>query len=38
MLVALNELAAQQAAPTTETLAKANMLMDYAHTNPNATI
>ena len=38
MLVALNELAPQQSAPTQETVKKCNMLMDYAHTYPNATI
>jgi hypothetical protein len=38
ILPALNELASEQASPTTDTLAKANMLMDYLSTNPNAII
>jgi hypothetical protein len=38
MLVALNEIASQQEAPTTTTVKKTDMLMDYAHTNPDATI
>jgi hypothetical protein len=38
MLVALNEIASQQATPTDATLSKTKMLMDYAHTNPEATI
>jgi hypothetical protein len=38
ILPALNELATEQAAPTTDTEAKAIMLMDYLATHPNATI
>ena len=38
MIVAVNEVAYQQAAPTQETVKKCNMIMDYAHTYPNATI
>lgn len=38
MIVAVNELAAQQAAPTSTTINKCNMLLDYAHTYPDATI
>ena len=37
--VALNEIATEQAAPTTaDTVSKTNMLMDYLHTYPNAVI
>ena len=36
--VALNEIASEQAAPTTDTLDKTHMLMDYLHTYPNAVI
>ena len=35
---ALNDIATQQYAPITETIDKANILMDYAHTYPNSTI
>ena len=38
MIVAVNELASQQSAPTQETVKKCNMLIDYAHTYPNTTI
>jgi hypothetical protein len=38
ILPALNELASEQAAPTTDTILKANMLMDYLHTYPHAVI
>jgi hypothetical protein len=38
MLVALNKIAAQQAAPTAETVTKTKMLLDYAATNPEATV
>ena len=38
MLPALNEISSQQAAPTVDTAKKCNMLMDYAHTYPNATL
>jgi hypothetical protein len=38
ILPALNELASAQASPTTDTRAKAHMLMDYLHTYPNAII
>ena len=38
MIVAVNELASQQSEPTQETVKKCNMLMDYTHTYPNATI
>ena len=38
MIVAVNELAFQQLAPTQETVKKCDMLMDYAHTYPNETI
>ena len=38
MIVSVNKLSSQQAAPPRETLKKCNMLMDYAHTYPNATI
>ena len=38
ILVALNEIASEQSKPTTDTMAKTDMLMDYLHTYPNATI
>ena len=38
MILEVNELASQQLAPTQETVKRCNMLMDYAHTYPNATI
>ena len=38
ILPALNELASEQASPTTDTIAKSDMLMDYLHTYPNAVI
>ena len=38
MIVSLCELESQQSAPTQEKAKKCNMLMDYAHTYPNATI
>jgi hypothetical protein len=38
ILPALNELASEQASPTTDTIAKADMLMDYLHMYPNAVI
>ena len=38
MLPAINEISTQQSHPTTDTNAKAQMLMDYAYTYPNATI
>ena len=38
MKLSVNELASQQSAPTQETVKKRNMLMDYAHTYPNAKI
>ena len=38
MLPALNEIASQQAAPTTQTLQKCNRLLDYVATYPNAYI
>ena len=38
MLPAINEISSQHANPTEETNAKAQMLMDYAHTYPDATI
>jgi hypothetical protein len=38
ILPALNNLASEQASPTTDTTAKAGMLMDYLHTSPNAVI
>ena len=38
MIVAVNELSSQQSAPMQETVKKFNMLMDYAHTYPNAKI
>jgi hypothetical protein len=38
ILPALNEIASEQASPTTETVARTNMLMDYLHTYPDAII
>jgi hypothetical protein len=38
ILPALNEIATSQAAPTTDTIEKTNMLMDYLHTYPNGTL
>jgi hypothetical protein len=38
ILPALNEIAAEQAKPTTDTIAKTEMLMDYLHTYPHAVI
>ena len=38
MLVAVNELASQQVAPTQDTIKTCDMLMDYAHTHPDAKI
>jgi hypothetical protein len=38
ILPALNELASEQAAPTTDTETKPKMLMDYLHTHPAVTI
>ena len=38
ILPALNEISQQQSAPTTETNMKANMLLDYLATHPNAKI
>jgi hypothetical protein len=38
ILPALNEIASEQASPTTETLDRANMLMDYLHTYSNGVI
>ena len=38
MIVVVNELDSQQAAPTETTIKKCNMLMDYAHNYLNATI
>jgi hypothetical protein len=38
ILVALNEIATEQAAPTTDTASQTDMLMDYLHTYPNAVI
>jgi hypothetical protein len=38
ILPALNEIASEQASPTTETLARTNMLMDYLHTYPDGVI
>ena len=35
---ALNEIASTQAKPTVQTKIATNMLMDYLHTNPNATL
>jgi hypothetical protein len=38
ILVALNEIASKQAAPTTTTVDKTTVLMDYLYTYPNAVI
>ena len=38
MIVSLNEIGSQQSAPTQEKVKKCNMLMNYAHTYPNAKI
>jgi len=38
ILPALNEIASEQASPTTETIERTTMLMDYLHTYPNAVI
>ena len=38
MLVALNELSAEQASPTTNTLQKIKQLLDYTATYPNAIL
>ena len=38
MLTALNELSGEQSKPTTNTHTKVNLLLDYAHTYPNATL
>jgi hypothetical protein len=38
IIVALNKIASEQAAPTTTTIDKTTMLMDYLHTYPNAVI
>jgi hypothetical protein len=38
ILPALNEIASEQAAPTTNTLETTEMLMDYLHTYPNAIL
>jgi hypothetical protein len=38
ILVALNDISSEQATPTSDTLAKTDMLMDYLHTYPNAVI
>jgi hypothetical protein len=38
ILPALNEIASEQASPTTGTINKTDMLMDYLHTYPNAAI
>jgi hypothetical protein len=38
ILVALNEIASEQATPTTTTINKTTMLMDYLHTYPDAVI
>jgi hypothetical protein len=38
ILPALNEIAAEQASPTTEMLTRTHMLMDYLHTYPNGNI
>ena len=38
MLVALNSISSQQAAPTQATMYQLNQLLDYAATHPNATI
>ena len=38
ILPALNEIASEQASPTTDTITKTDMLMDYLHTYPNAVL
>jgi hypothetical protein len=38
LLPALNEISTEEAAPTTDTIAKTDMLMDCLHTHPNAVI
>jgi len=38
ILPALNEIATEQASPTTDTIGKTDMLMDYLHTYPHAII
>ena len=38
ILPTLNEIASEQAKPTTDTSEKFDMLMDYLHTNPNTAI
>jgi hypothetical protein len=38
ILPALNEIASEQASPTTETVARTDMLMDYLHTYPDGAI
>jgi hypothetical protein len=38
ILFALNQIASKQAKPTTDTIPKTDMLMDYLHTYPNAVI
>jgi hypothetical protein len=38
ILVALNKIAAEQASPTTDTIARTSMLMDYLHTYPHGVI
>ena len=38
ILPALNEIATEQASPTTETIERTKMLMDYLHTYPEAVI
>jgi hypothetical protein len=38
ILPALNEIASEQASPTTKTIERTNMLMDYLHNYPNAVI
>ena len=38
MLVALNRIGTEQASPTTDTIHKTKMLMDYATTQPDAII
>ena len=38
MIVAVNELAAEQSAPTDKTNKKCNMLLDYAHALPDTKI
>ena len=38
MLVTLNKIGAEQASPTTDTINKTNILMDYAATQPDAIV